>query len=79
MSLLQYGFCCFDHSSEATSSRDQRSLPQHVSSIRESGLGRVEYDNLMASNVPELTDPSSPPAAKKSKLRGNYATYSPQI
>ena len=53
-----------------------RFVQPYLPNFEESGLGRVEYDNV-AGTVSELADPS--PAAKKTrKTRGKYAVYSPE-
>ena len=48
-------------------------MSHFISALEDSGLGRVEYDNVSAS-VSELAN--LPPAAKKGKTRGRYTHYS---
>ena len=33
-------------------------IPSHVPSVEESGLVRLEYDEVVANHVPNLADPS---------------------
>ena len=71
MSLFQFGFKrSSNHSSPPSSSGN---VSYFIPALEDSGLGRVEYDNVSAS-VSELADPT--PAAKKGKTRGRYTHYS---
>ena len=38
-------------------------IPSHLPSVEESGLGRLQYDKVVANCVPDLADPS--PAKRK--------------
>ena len=48
-------------------------IPSHVPSVEENGLGRFEYDEVVANCVPNLADPS--PAKRKRVSRGKYTVY----
>ena len=48
-------------------------IPSHVPSVEESGLGKLEYDEVVANCVPDLADPS--PAKRKNVSRGKYTVY----
>ena len=69
MSLFQFGFKRSSNHSPSSSGNVSYFIP----ALEDSGLGRVEYDNVSAS-VSELADPT--PAAKKGKTRGRYTHYS---
>ena len=74
MSLFQFGFKrSSNHSPPPSSSGAQESVSYFIPALEDSGLGRVEYDNVSAS-VPQLANPT--PAAKKGKTRGRYTHYS---
>ena len=77
MSLFQFGFHRVSSCSRSEEDGEQlRFVQQHLPNLEESGLGRVEYDNV-TSTVSELADPS--PAAKKARItRGKYAVYTPE-
>ena len=45
----------------------------HVPSVEESGLGRPEYDEVVANGVPDLANPS--PFKGKRVTRGEYTVY----
>ena len=68
MSLLQFGFRRVSSCSRSEEDGEQSRFVQlHLPNLEESGLGKVEYDNV-TSTVSELADPS--PAAKTEK--GKY-------
>ena len=46
----------------------------HMPCLKESGLGKLEYDIVSGSNVSKLTDLST----VKKKEKGKYAQYKPQ-
>lgn len=53
--------------------------PSHLPGFDECGLGRVEYDNVMATKVSELADPIvGPPGIKARVARSKYNTYTPE-
>ena len=72
MSLFQHGF----HRVSASTSGEQPpsavSLPSHIPTAEESGLGRAEYESVIGRDVAELSDRS--PAAKR-RERGKYTMY----
>ena len=73
MSLFQFGF-----TSQIRTARERQpvnTMPSHMPSFDESGLGRIEYDTVSGSTASDLADPSP---AKKRRKRGNYTQYSPQ-
>ena len=75
MSLFQYGV---RRLSKSQVQNDQEiTAPSHIPTLAELGLGRVEFKMTLASGIGELADPA-PSAAKKRKMRGNYARYTPE-
>ena len=70
LSLFQFGFT-------ACSGTDPESntVPRHMPDQTESGLGEVEYTNVVAS-VSSLADPQFP---MKRKSRGKYFEYTDKI
>lgn len=65
MSLFQFGF--HPSSTFANNETEQQSsvTPAHVPSFDESGLGRLEYNEMVANQAPDLADPSL--SAKKKR------------
>ena len=63
MSLFQCGFRRTSRSDNSDSETEQQStvIPSHVPSVEENGLGRLEYDEVVANRVPDLADPSHHP------------------
>ena len=76
MSLFLFGVKRISASQEQAIN-DEESLPSHMPSVAESGLGRVELDAISSSGVGKLADPS-PSACKKRKMRGKYVRYTPE-
>ena len=74
MSLFQYGFCRTSTSENSENEQQTSVIPSHVPSVEESGLGRLEYDEVVANHVPDLADPS--PAKRQRVSRGKYTVYS---
>ena len=71
MSLFQFGFLPVSHNSTSCSQDCRTSVPAHMPTLEESGLGVVEYD-LIVSTVSELSDPGT---RKKRQKRGTYTHY----
>ena len=76
-SLFQFGVRRISSCSRSEEDGEQsRFVQPYLPNFEESGLGRVEYDNVTGT-VSELADPS--PAAKKARTtRGKYAVYTPE-
>ena len=74
MSLFQFGFTRISNSSPGCS-QDERvsSVPAHMPTQEDSGLGAVEYESAMNS-VSDLCDPTT---SKKRRQRGTYTHYTP--
>ena len=76
MSLYQFDFRRVSNSgSSSSTSNHSPNTPSHMPAFESSGLGRVEYDESIAT-VSDLADPA--PLAKKRKVRGTYTKYSPK-
>ena len=72
MSLFQFGVRCASVASQDQLSQDHsESVPPHMPTLEESGLGRVEFEHTVKSCVRSLADPAEA-AAKKRKARGKY-------
>ena len=67
MSLFQCGFRRISRSENREAEQQSTVIPSHLPSVEESGLGRLEYDEVVANCVP---DPS--PAKRKGVSRGEY-------
>ena len=76
MSLFQFGIRRISSCSRSEEDGEQsRFVQPYLPNFEESGLGRVEYDNV-AGTVSELADPS--PAAKKARKQEEIMLYSPE-
>lgn len=53
-------------------------MPSHVPTLAESGLGCVEFDAMVSSEVGRLADPTPSSASKKRRKRGKYVQYTPE-
>ena len=73
MSLFQYGFRRISSSENGETEQQSAVIPSHLPSVEESGLGRLEYAEVVANRVPDLADPS--PAKRKRVSRGKYTVY----
>ena len=75
MSLFQCGFRCISRSDNSDSETEQQStvIPSDVPSVEESGLGRLEYDEVVANLVSDLADPS--PSKRRRVSRGKYTVH----
>ena len=73
MYLFQCGFRRISRSENGETEQQSTVIPSHVPSVEESGLGRLEYDEVVANCVPDLADPS--PAKRKRVSRGKYTVY----
>ena len=71
MSLFQFGFTCVSNSSPGCSQEQSLSVPAHMPTLEESGLGTVEYESTLT-RVPDLADPTP---TKKRRQRGTYTHY----
>ena len=71
MSLFQFGVRRVSTSQEQNINEGESTVPSHVPTLAESGLGRVEFDATVANGVGELADPA-PSASKRRKMRGKY-------
>ncbi len=76
MSLFQYGFRRVPTARNGGGGEYSGSAPPHMPSFEDSGLGRVEYD-LVIADVSGEADPL--PKAKKPRTpRSTYAVYTPE-
>ena len=69
--------CGFRRISRSENSETEQQLsimtPPHVPPVEDSGLGRLEYDEMVANHVPDLADPS--PSKRRRVSRGKYTVY----
>lgn len=72
MSLFQFGFTN-TRSTNTTLPETNNTICSHMPDLMESGLGGVEYGNIIANDVPALADPRV--EAPKRKCRGKYVVY----
>ena len=77
MSLFQYGFRPVSSTRDVTRGQQSNIVPQHLPAFEDCGLGRVEYERIVSTNIPDLSDPS-PPAKKPRVPRGKYTFYTPE-
>ena len=76
MSPFQFVFRRVSSCSRSEDDGEQlRFVQPHLPNLEESGLGRVEYDNV-TSTVSELADPS--PVAKKARTTRRKYVYTPE-
>ena len=73
MTLFQCGFRRTSRSDNSQTEQQLTVTPSHVPSVQESGLGRLEYDEVVANRVPDLADPS--PSKRRRVSRGKYTVY----
>ena len=73
MSLFHYGFCPLSRCASGETVQQSTVIPAHVPSVEESGLGRPEYDEMVANGVPDLANPS--PSKGRRVTRGKYTVY----
>ena len=76
MSLFQFGVRRASDVSQDQPGQDHslESVPTHRPNLEESGLGRVEFEHTLKSDVGNLADPTEA-ATKKRKARGKYLRY----
>ena len=73
MSLFDCGFRRISRSENSETEQQSIVTPPHVPSVEDSGLGRLEYDEMVANRVPDLADPS--PSKRRRVSRGKYTVY----
>lgn len=73
MSLFQCGFSCTSRSDNNETEQQSTVIPSHITSVEESGLGRLEYDEVVANRVSDLPNPS--PSKRRRVSRGKYTVY----
>ena len=73
MSLFQYGFRPVSRCASGETMQQLTVIPAHVPSVEESGLGRLEYDEVVANGVPDPANPS--PSKRRRVTRGKYTVY----
>ena len=54
MSLFQYGFRSVSRCASGETVQQSTVIPAHVPSVEDSGLGRPEYDEVVANGVEEV-------------------------
>ena len=77
MSLFQFGVRRLSSTQKRVIIEGESTLPSHMPTLAESGLGSVEFDMMVSSEVGQLADPA-PSASKKRKKRGKYVRYTPE-
>ena len=65
------------HFENSETEQQSTEIPSHVTSVVKSGLGRLEYDEVVANRVPDLADPS--PSKRRRVSRGKYTVYTAEI
>ena len=73
MSLFDCGFRRISRSENSETEQQSIVTPPHVPYVEDSGLGRLEYDEMVANRVPDLADPS--PSKRRRVSRGKYTVY----
>lgn len=75
MSLFQFGIRRLSSAQQRPVDEGESALPSHMPTLAESGLGRVEFDAMVSSEVGRLADPTPSSASKKRRKRGKYVQY----
>ena len=73
MSLFDCGFRHIFRSENSETEQQSIVTPPHFPSVEDSGLGRLEYDKMVANHVPDLADLS--PSKRRKIFRGKYTVY----
>ena len=75
ISLFDCGFRRISRSENSEIEQQSIVTSSHVPSVEDSGLGRLEYDKMVANRVPDLADPS--PSKRRRVSRGKiYSIHS---